>query len=240
MVFIIPFKITAQEVLDNIITRELTREQSWAIALTGILSELNRSNNNTLSTSWSNYRYRAVWLEVLRRDWGITTKEELLETLDNIENGRHSASLREIQLIIYEVSTARNDSEALAILNKYPWDQTKINRFNYVVQNWEVYYNRTIRAWDLGRNISLCRWGFDVGFFTEDEAWEKIMYYAKIIQPLYNSWEEYGYDYLMGCLFFASGLGEPSRYQEDTIPIYERLISRNGLWYNREWSIDLN
>ncbi|MDR2176588.1 MAG: DUF1266 domain-containing protein, partial [Treponema sp.] len=73
--------------------------------------------------------------------------------------------------------------------------------------NWNIFNDRNILAWDLGRNIALCRWGYDVGFLSEEEAWEKIMYYAKLIQPLYKSWEEYGYDYYMGRVFWASGFG---------------------------------
>jgi hypothetical protein len=238
--FFFACKTITKEHIDNTTTKVLSEKQLWAIALTGIMSERNRSNHISLSTSQTGLRDKGNWLEVLRRDWGINTREELLETLYSMENGGHAASLREIQEIIYEVSTARNESETTAILSKYYWDQTKVNRFNYTIQNWEIYQNRTILAWDLGRNISLCRWGYDVGFLTENEAWEKIIYYAKIIQPLYKSWEEYGYEYYMGRVFWASGFGESSRYSEETYPIYEKLINRNGLWYNLEWNIDLN
>jgi hypothetical protein len=50
-------------------------------------------------------------------------------------------------------------------------------------------------------------WGFDTGFLIEQEAWEKIMYYARMIQPLYTSWEEYGTDYCAGRLFWSSDFG---------------------------------
>ena len=238
------FNAFAQEVLDNIITEELSKEQLWAIALTGIMSERNRSNNSTLSTSWTDYRYRAVWLEVLRRDWGITTREELLETLDDMENYGHAGSLEYIKSIILEKNVViyEIDENNVLVTTELDFHYLSIRGYNYLVftySNWDLLSNRTILAWDLGRNIALCRWGYDVGFLSEEEAWEKIMYYARIIQPLYNSWEEYGYDYYIGRVFWASGFGEENRYNEETIPIYEKLINRNGLWYNLEWNIDL-
>jgi glycerophosphoryl diester phosphodiesterase len=180
---------------------------------------------------------RNTWLEVLRRDWDITTREELLETLDRMENGGHAASFLEIKDIIYEINSARNESEATSILRKHEWNQTKYNRFIYVAANWDKYYFRTIKAWDLGRNISLCRWGYNVGFITEYEAWEKIFHYAELIQQLYNSWEEYGYDYFMGRVFWASGFGEEESYLARTEPVYKELL--NSYWGLLEWRVDL-
>jgi hypothetical protein len=62
---------------------------------------------------------------------------------------------------------------------------------------------------------------------------------VKIIQTLYNSWEEYGYNYYMGGVFWASGFKLDERYKTETFSIYQRLVSTNGLWYNLEWNIVL-
>ena len=56
----------------------------------------------------------------------------------------------------------------------------------------------------------------------------------------YKSWEEYGYDYYMGRVFWASGFGEWFKYEIETYPMYQKLINRNGLWHNLEWNINLN
>ena len=222
----------------------LTQEQLWAIALTGIMSERNRSNHDTLNSDTMNIRNRNTWLETLRRDWGINNREELLEVLETMENEGHSNSLKLIQTILKEeiVSITKIDEGNISVItniNEYQLPSRRYNYLYFVYLNWDNYSTRTIKAWDLGRNIALCRWGYQVGFITEEEAWNKIMYYAKLIQPLYKSWEEYGYDYYMGRVFWASGFGETERYIEETNPIYEKLISKNGLWHNLEWNIDL-
>ena len=187
---------------------------------------------------------RNVWLEVLRRDWGINNRDELLETLNQMENNGHASYLKLIQQIISEeiVSVTRKEENVLINTKKDMHELTArcCNYLYFVHSNWDKFRNRTILAWDLGRNIALCRWGYDAGFFTEEEAWEKIMYYAKLIQPLYCSWEEYGYDYYMGRVFWASGFGEEAKYDKDTYLIYQTLINGKGLWHNLEWNIDLN
>ena len=217
---------------------ELTKAQLWAISLTGIMTEVNNSNRNSLNTSAMDETGKNIWLEVLRRDWDINTREELLETLDRMEAGGHAASFGEIKDIHYEIMLAANEMAVREIINRVDWDHTKYSRFMYVSANWNSYYNRTIKAWDLGRNISLCRWGYNAGFITEQEAWEKIFHYAKIIQPLYNSWEEYGYDYFMGRLFWASGFGEAESYFLRTDPVYKRLM--DSYWNWLDWHIDLD
>jgi len=233
LIFIICFLI-----FNSFLFAELTKTQMWAIALTGIMTESNRSNRNSLNTSAMNESGRNTWLNVMSRDWDVNTREELLETLESLENGGHSASLKEIQNIIYEIYGITNEYDVITILEKYSWDETKINRYNYVTANWGKYYYRSIRSWDLGRSISLCRWGYNTGFLTEEEAWERIFHYAKIIQSLYNSWEEYGYDYLMGRVFWASGFREEENYFARTEPIYQKLL--RSYWSLIDWNIDLD
>lgn len=232
--------VTGFFVCNFLLYAELTKAQMWAISLTGIMTENNRSNRNSLHASTMDERGRNTWLEVLRRDWEITSREELLETLDSLENGGHAASFREIQEIIGLIAKVKNNnlSEITDILNRYEWDTTIYNRFMYVTDNWDKYYDRSIKAWDLGRSVSLCRWGYNVGFITEDEAWDRIFHIARIIQPLYSSWEEYGYDYFMGRLFWASGFKQAETYFTRTEPLYRRLIS--GYWSQIDWHTDLD
>jgi len=218
---------------------ELTKAELWAISLTGIMTEINNSNRNALYASTMDERGRNTWLNTLSRDWGITTRQELFETLDSLETGGHAASFREIQEIIRELIKAGDSSSAAsAVLNRYEWDETKYNRFRFVAANWDEYQYLTIKAWDLGRSISLCRWGYNAGFITEDEAWARIFRIARIIQPLYRSWEEYGFEYFMGRIFWASGFEEEESYIEWTNPIYMKLM--NSYWSWIDWNIDLD
>jgi hypothetical protein len=92
----------------------------------------------------------------------------------------------------------------------------------------------------LGRAIALCRWGYSVNFLTEKEAWEKIMELARKTQAIYQSWEEFGYDYYMGRVFWASGFGDDVNYLVQTDKLYNDLIGEDGYWKNFEWRFDLS
>jgi hypothetical protein len=224
---------------NTLFSAELTKEQLWAIALTGIMTERNRSSRNTLNADVMNKKNTDKWLEVLKRDWGINNREELLEAIENTGKNGHASALKTIKLIIEEMANSQGQSFTIFdINNKYQLSQKYYNYLKYVISNWSIYKNRTILAWDLGRCISLCRWGYQVGFLTEEEAWEKIMYYAGKIQPLYSSWNDYGYDYYMGRVFWASGFGEDTDYLKQTDPIYKKLLS--SYWHKIDWRTDLN
>ena len=221
---------------------QLSMAQMWAISLAGIVTEWNRSNRNSLSLRVMDERSRTIWMNGAMRTFGvsnnITNREELLDTLENIEHSGHAASFGEIRDIVDEVKNAQNGMEAVEIISRFQWDDEKYNRYLYVSENWDRYHNRTIRAWDLGRNISLCRWGYSSGYLTEDEAWEKIFHYARIIQSIYNSWEEYGNDYMMGSLFWASGSRSAERIFSYLDPTYNDLFNSYWSWF--DWFVDLD
>ena len=213
----------------------LTDAQIWALALTEIMTVVNNDSHDTLNFDKINENNRKMYIEMLVRDWGINNREELIETMNHMEVDGHAAALEKVKQIIRETK----DYSIFNMLNTYQLSIKQYNYFKFVLSNWNLFSSRSIIVWDYGRNISLCRWGYDCGYLTEDEAWEKIMYYAKKIQQMYKSWEDYGFDYYMGRVFWASGFGEEINYLIKTDKIYRELISENGYWKKLSWNIEL-
>ncbi|MDR2370151.1 MAG: DUF1266 domain-containing protein, partial [Treponema sp.] len=191
---------------------KLPRSRLWALALTGFLTVSNGDQHDLLGFDDINENNKKNYLELLRRDWGVTTREELLKAIQETENDGHAARLKYIKEIIQEILNEKSEFTIITVYNKYHLNSRLYNYLKFVVINWNRYSARTILAWDLGRVIALCRWGYSTGFLTEEEAWEKIMETAGKIQPMYQSWEEFGYDYYMGRIFWASGFGDDINY----------------------------
>jgi hypothetical protein len=218
----------------------LPRSRLWALALTGFLTIANSDQHDLLGFDDINENNRNKYLELLRRDWGVNSREELLETIQRTESDGHAAALRSIKQIIQETLNEQGEFSIVTVYNKYHLSSRYYNYLKFTVTNWNRFSNRTILAWDLGRSIALCRWGYNVGFLTEEESWEKIMELARRIQAIYQSWEEFGYDYYMGRIFWASGFGDDISYLIQTDNLYKNLIGENGYWRNFEWRIDLS
>ncbi|MDR1149430.1 MAG: DUF1266 domain-containing protein, partial [Spirochaetaceae bacterium] len=215
---------------------QLTKQQAWAIALTGMLTEQNWDNYSTLGFNDINQRNKQRYNNLLVNDWNIHNREELLITIGQLEKNGHAEYLKNIKQIV----ESEEDCSIVTINNKYHLNAREYNYLKFIAANWNIYKNRDIMAWDLGRIIALCRWGYVCEYLDEEEAWEKVMYYAKKIQPLYTSWEEYGTDYLFGRIFWAAGSGDDVSILPRTEQIYRYLISKTGYWRNFNWDIDLN
>ena len=123
--------------------------------------------------------------------------------------------------------------------------------YNYKLSRKEVYYyiflrnnfdtnmSANIISWDLGRATSLARWGYQVGYLSEAEAWNILLYFGRQIQRNYNSWEEYGDSYSYGRVFWASGFGKAEEYYFETKKTLDILFSNNGLWKKLRWDTSL-
>jgi hypothetical protein len=221
------------------VRNRLSKNKLWALALTGFLTVVNNDQHDVLGFNDINENNRQRYLEVLKRDWNVNNREELLETIQKTENEGHAASLKYIKEIIQETLNENGEFTIVTVYNKYHLSSRYYNYLKFTVINWNRFGNRTILSWDLGRAIALCRWGYSAGFLTEEEAWEKIMGLAKKIQSLYQSWEEFGYDYYMGRVFWASGFGDDINYLIQTDKLYTNLTGEYGYWKNFEWNTDL-
>ncbi|HWB58852.1 MAG TPA: DUF1266 domain-containing protein, partial [Chthoniobacteraceae bacterium] len=90
-------------------------------------------------------------------------------------------------------------------------------------------------AYDLVRYISRVRAGYAAGYFTEAEAWERIMPVAVRLQRAYKSWEEMGADRLEGRV--VGGEKDPGFEM-----VYKLLINHtdpNSPWNINAWNTPL-
>jgi hypothetical protein len=84
----------------------------------------------------------------------------------------------------------------------------------------------------------LCRWGYMVGFLSEDQAWRRIMPAARRIQGGYRSWAELGEDYLVGREFWSRE--ETDRTGRIYRDIETRLVKEpRSPWKRLPWRMKL-
>jgi hypothetical protein len=96
-------------------------------------------------------------LEVLSREWSINNRDELLRTLDEMERDGHANSLKYIKRIITETLEEKDSFYIIDIYNKYQLTSRQYNYLKFTAANWNVFSSKNILAWDLGRNVALCR-----------------------------------------------------------------------------------
>lgn len=149
------------------------------------------------------------WQEFLVKTWNIHNKNEYESIFNDINaNGQTKSYDDMIRLL-----DANPNLSPLQITLHEQLESYKCDRLFFVKETRHWLSQRSLRAWDLGRLITLTRWTYGAGYITETEAWEKILPLAEVIYSLYHSREDYLTSYLGGRGFF--GAEDPFEYMKD-------------------------
>ena len=139
----------------------------------------------------------------LESGWGIESREEGLEMLTSLLGGRHAQKFKKV----HEALKAGNFDEV---------DEEDVEDYTISVngivdalgiQKSVVDNCNTLIAWDLERIGYLARLFYQIGYISEDEAWDWIKKAAAETKKNFKSWEEYIVSVLIG-RGFAMGVAE--------------------------------
>jgi len=212
----------------------LSGQHLWALAVTAILTERNNRRHDLLGGSERTEENTKEWKQVLSKWWGINNRDDLLKSLDWIEKGGHRKSFEELGLLI----SLLPDKQYKRFLAKISDNEEAKNKVNIVIKYYAKMGNKSLLAWDYARYISLCRWGYLIGYFTEEEAWDKIMPVARMLQKRFKSWDELGKNYLIGREFWSYKYTKEGgqRY----LKIYQKLLDNpESPWNTLPWNMNL-
>lgn len=202
-------------------------QQHWAMAAAAILATFNNEPLTTFPSS------RVLGTKsLLRNSWEISSREDLLQTLEWIDKGGHRQLF---SLLGARVANAPPDELSKLVSKLGPENG---NSVMIAHQYYGKYAAQSITAWDYARYINVCRWGVAAGYLTEDEAWPLVMHAAQIIQQTFSSWSEFGENYLVGREFWSSHQTQIDG--RDMRAIYRRLLNDpNSVWNQNPWNLPL-
>jgi TPR repeat protein len=195
----------------------------WALATSALLTEVNKGRHDMLGTDLRN-ESQIIGKDLLAfyRWWSVASREDLLETLDWIKKGGHRNDFEEMGQRISSVPQVQ--------LNDLPPDA------KVVLQNYTKLGKKSLLGWDYSRYILLCRWGYLDGYLTEEEAWERIMPVAKMLQKTFDSWADLGGNYMIGRRFWSPERQDNNRYQATLDNLVTNPLSP---WKLCPWNMNL-
>jgi uncharacterized protein DUF1266/sulfatase-modifying factor enzyme 1 len=152
---------------------------------------------------------RPATQEALSTGWGVNSHSDMLHLLRRIENG--TKGHRGAYWLVFRDSGKSGATGATVL---------------------------PLNAWDFGRYITVCRWGYNAGYLTESEAWEKIVPAARLLQDSWDSWRAFAADYLRGCAYWKpEELGKDYEQYRDAMA--ELGEAPDGLWATIPWNQSL-
>jgi Protein of unknown function (DUF1266) len=175
--------------------------------------------------------------ELLASWWSIHSREELLDMLDKLQSGEFGQ-----RQAYWETRRRLVDAKMENYIRVIKEDASESDggtRAFIVATHLGAVHGATlpITAWDFGRYINLCRWGVDCEWMTEQEAWDRIIPAARLLQASYASWDEYAADYLLGRNFWSpqhAADNETIRYRVTLLKLPPK-----GLWATIDWNESL-
>ena len=134
---------------------------------------------------------------LLSSSWGISSREDLIETVQRMTSHGHNDSFLEAAAITDSLTAA--EMEALIAqsgeVDAYMWPYTK--------ELSEKWGKRGILCWDLFRMSNLAQWGYLAGYVTYAEALALVELAARMLEGNFSSWDEAYENYLDGYHWWA-------------------------------------
>ena len=215
---------------------QLSDSELWAISLSAMLTQYNRDRHDQIRFHDHSESYEKQCRMDFKRDWGISSEEELLKELEDLGDTRSETTPycqykdNTSRLTLQEKENIIRDPQLSALQAHEP------DRSGFL---FDAYHNVLDRvgkdAWNDGRSVWICRVALDAGYISEEKAWEEIFKIAKRCANHYNSWEEFG-------LSYAAGYQEwkPSGFKHHDVDgtmfdLRYLLLGENSPWRHISW-----
>lgn len=212
----------------------LTKYQLWCNGLCGILTELNRGNHFVLEMKKLTQRNTDEARACLEEWWNIFNKNELLSTLQWLEEEGHSELFEDLAAI-FEENVAISDAELELLCEKY--DDLTFNKLDCVRQHYQIVGTHYIKAWDYGRYVFLCREGYLCRYLNREEALALMEGIGRKVREEFHSWQEFGANYCIGRRFWAADDPEEElAIYNEAMEAFEVLMAEDGAWSKIPWT----
>jgi hypothetical protein len=213
--------------------RTLMPAEEWALAASALLAERNGHRHDLLGGIVATEPEVKRWKYRLRNWWSVNNRTDLLMTLKWLNEEGHRKYFEQVGAEL----TALSAEQQQALMDERRTDASLDQHLRMVEQHAPRLGAKSLLGWDLSRYISLCRWGYLVGYLSEAEAWERILPAAQRLQQTFDSWLELGENYLIGREFWSPG--ETARnghlYQEAYLKL---LASPQSPWKRSPWTMN--
>jgi len=212
----------------------LSPAQEWALATSALLTASNRERHDLLGGSERTEAEIQRTRDLLNRWWDVRDRERLLQSLEWVKQRGHRS---EFAQFVAEISR-RTAAEVAAIQADPRLPEETRQRLILVVREHARLGSKGLLGWDYARYVSLCRWGYLVGYLSEKEAWSRIMPAAQRVQATFDSWRELGENYLIGREFWspAEMTSTGPRYRD---ALRQLLSDPQSPWVRLPWRTTL-
>lgn len=217
---------------DNAVTNQ---GQLWAIKLCGVIILRDHGRQDHLAPDPRTYKNQANVRSILSRYWNVNNRSDLLGAIQSLRTDGHAPVFMSMVKIVKEGLSSGKSIQTILSEQRDSLSPTGYNYLTYIAANIKKFEGKDLILWDWGRLISLARWGYEVGYLNEAEAWNIIMPIAEKMRTRYSSWKEYGQLYALTRATWAAGFRQGNHYYTVTLGLVDQLLASGGAWSVSPW-----
>ena len=179
----------------------------------------------------------AATKEMLKRDWDITDRKQLLRQLYSLLRDGHREDFAFLRKRCANQSWAEAEISRLrktADVSTQDWERLwQIHRFQ---ANDRGLQSLEFAAWDFIRAANLTRAGASAGWLSKDEAFDTLAAINRALQSYYSSWDETWEAFrTTRWLWAAEGQAREAANDLHDRNRGEFLLGKNGMWTAVPW-----
>lgn len=143
--------------------------------------------------------------ERLSEDWEVSDRASADETVDWLLGEGHRVSFAERMGLLEESGLAdvTEAERADFIYEHYELTEEEAQRYAQFYKAYEEIGSDAVSAWDYSRAISVLADGCVAGYYTKEEALDRALEIAGVMQGIYGSWDAFMESCLMGYEYSA-------------------------------------
>lgn len=216
-------------------TVELSDTVRWFNASYAILTELNGWDYNIFAGLPANDMVKELEVQSLEQWWSVTDRKSADDTLQWALNEGHRTEFASLMQELSDagMSDVAQEERVNFMLQHYEVTEEKAQLYVNWYAMFEQYGAGAIDGWDYCRALNLVSFYYLAQYYTEEEALNKSLEIAQMVQPLFGSWEELVESYLRGYEYWAEESAEERRQ------VFEDLKSRPDNPYQVDYNTKL-
>lgn len=196
--------------------------ERFGILLSGIISTLNEHKLDELDVEEHIPVMDQQIVSLVRNSWGITGREELLDTLyylaregyrDRFE--RYASAVKAEDLFDEDMDAEEREGVARG--------------WAFVSHFQGKYGSDFLLGWDIGRAAMITRWGYFIGWITRAEAVQLLSDMAQVAANGLGGWREFAQSYIFGGAFWKEVCAaDAGQYLTSLTDAVRKLLGSGG------------
>ena len=219
-------------------TEQLSDTLTWFNATYAVITTLNGGNLNLVAGYEPSEMIKEVEQGLLERDWDVTDRASLDETIEWLLTEGHNAGA--LSMLDSLGTDGMSRDELISVMEEYGYYEEDIADILAAYDAKNAYGGNAIAGWDMSRAMSLMGWGYLAGYYTYEEAMDKSLETAQTIQQTFSSWDDFFNSYFFGYSYWSEeALDDPTSQAYERHELYEELKSDSTGVFRVDWNTAL-